>query len=690
MILHSLLSTDTTLLTLCKSYFSYRDYFFVFNCRHNREQLKMSDLSSYSKPEEAVVTHLDWKISVDFSNERLLAEATYSVHILKSGATVLNLDTAHLDIVAVKSFDEGDSLRFTLYPPVEDKSHLGRRLEIGLPKHNDSEKCRITIFYSTTNLSSALQWLPKSQTAGKKFPYLFTQCQAIHARSLVPCQDRCGVKMTYNANVTVPNWATCVMSALPKSTKILADKTEKICTWYQPVPISSYLLALAVGDLVKKDISDRCGIWSEPNVVESAAYEFSETEEFLSTAEAITGKDYVWGRYDLLCLPPSFPYGGMENPCLTFVTPTLLAGDRSLADVVAHEIAHSWTGNLVTNATWDHFWLNEGWTTWLQRKIMSRMKNNPKFLDFDAIQGRKALLDTVAEIAPENTCLVLNIGDGDPDDSYSKVSYEKGFTFLLYLERLVGTEEFEEFFQAYIARFALKTLTSIDFKEFFLQHFRGNPKSNNIEWDTWFYAQGMPPVLPPLDQNMAKASADLAATWCAIDCENKNPPSTNEIITWSTGQTTCFLDTLHILTADKPLQISTLKKIKKLYHLAESKNSEIIFRYCLLAVASEDESIIPIVIRFITSQGRMKYVRPLYRRLYRSKIGKKIAINTFLDHKDIYHPIAAKMIAIDLKVAIEKSTSIDQPSLNPLILTSILVTVVGVAVAFVRSNRKHS
>lgn len=340
MILHSLLSTDTTLLTLCKSYFSYRDYFFVFNCRHNREQLKMSDLSSYSKPEEAVVTHLDWKISVDFSNERLLAEATYSVHILKSGATVLNLDTAHLDIVAVKSFDEGDSLRFTLYPPVEDKSHLGRRLEIGLPKHNDSEKCRITICYSTTNLSSALQWLPKSQTAGKKFPYLFTQCQAIHARSLVPCQDRCGVKMTYNANVTVPNWATCVMSALPKSTKILADKTEKICTWYQPVPISSYLLALAVGDLVKKDISDRCGIWSEPNVVESAAYEFSETEEFLSTAEAITGKDYVWGRYDLLCLPPSFPYGGMENPCLTFVTPTLLAGDRSLADVVAHEIAH--------------------------------------------------------------------------------------------------------------------------------------------------------------------------------------------------------------------------------------------------------------------------------------------------------------------------------------------------------------
>lgn len=301
----------------------------------------MSDLSSYSKPEEAVVTHLDWAISVDFSKEALLAEATYSVHVLKPGATGLNLDTAHLDIVAVNDFDTGNSLGFVLHPLENNKPHLGRRLEIDLPKLLDGNgNCRITVFYRTTNLCSALQWLPPAQTAGKKYPYLFTQCQAIHARSLVPCQDRCGVKMTYTANVTVPNWATCVMSALPKATQTSDDGTKKFCTWDQPVPISSYLLALAVGDLVKMDISDRCGIWSEPSVVQSAAHEFSETEEFLSTAEAITGMEYVWQRYDLLCLPPSFPYGGMENPCLTFVTPTLLAGDKSLADVVAHEIAH--------------------------------------------------------------------------------------------------------------------------------------------------------------------------------------------------------------------------------------------------------------------------------------------------------------------------------------------------------------
>ncbi len=337
----------------------------------------------------------------------------------------------------------------------------------------------------------------------------------------------------------------------------------------------------------------------------------------------------------------------------------------------------------------DHFWLNEGWTVWLQRKIMSKMKQNPKFLDFDAIQGRKALSDTVAEIAPENTTLVLNIGDGDPDDSYSKVSYEKGFTFLLYLERLVGTKEFEGFFQAYIARFASKTLTSTDFQDFFLQHFEGNKKTGEIDWDTWFYAQGMPPVLPPLDQSMAKASSDLAAAWCTVDRESKSPPVASQIRTWSTGQITSFLDNLQVMTAGRPLRVSTLVAMKQLYGLAESKNSEILFRYCLLAIAAEDESIVPVVVRFITSQGRMKYVRPLYRKLYRSKIGKGIAIDTFLQHKDIYHPIAAKMIANDLKVSNKKSPPPVPSNRKPLLLTSVSVAAVGiVAAALLRRNRK--
>lgn len=280
--------------------------------------MTMTTDGSLSNAHEVVVKHLDWVARVDFESCTLSGTATYTFERVDPSATTLCLDTANLLIEDVT--DNGNPISFTLHP--SGKPHLGQMLEIVLPKEAD----KVSIQYRTTDASSALQWLPPSQTAGKKHPYLFTQCQAIHARSLVPCQDRPGVKMTYSASITVPRWATCVMSALSKGTQVTPD--YKTCEWHQPVPISSYLIAMAVGDITKVDISDRCAIWTEPSMIKAAAYEFAQTEEFIRDAEALAGLDYVWGRYDLLCLPPSFPYGGMENPCLTFVTPTLLAGDR--------------------------------------------------------------------------------------------------------------------------------------------------------------------------------------------------------------------------------------------------------------------------------------------------------------------------------------------------------------------------
>jgi leukotriene-A4 hydrolase len=660
-------------------------YRLVYSCH---ETSVLMDLSSYSKPDEAVITHLDWIVSVDFDEQYLDAKATYTIKKLRPDATRVILDTANLEIVGVQNVD-GISLDFVLDLVVRNKEHLGRRLEVQFPEQQQDkgDSVIITIMYQTTKQCSALQWLPPSQTAGKQFPYLFTQCQAIHARSLVPCQDRCGVKFTYNAVVTVPKWSTALMSALlEKVESCVEDETKKLYTWKQTVPISSYLLALAVGDLAKKEISKRCAIWSEPSIVDAAAWEFSETEDFLAAAEAITGSEYVWGRYDLLCLPPSFPYGGMENPCLTFVTSTLLAGDKSLADVVAHEIAHSWTGNLVTNATWDHFWLNEGWTTWLQRKIMAHVKKNPTYLDFDAIEGRKSLIDTIThEMPPEATSLVLNIGDADPDDSYSTVAYEKGFTFLLYLERLVGTPKYETFFKAYIKRFSTKTLTSEDFRDFFMEQFNDNESVKEIDWDTWLYGQGMPPVLPPLDQSMARASTDMASVWVAVDRYEKPPPAKDEMKSWSSLQIVCFLDALQVETSSNPLQVSTLGAMNGLYHFADSKNSEILFRYCQLAIASEDSSILPIAIRFITSQGRMKFVRPLYKSLYRSDFGKDLAVKTFLNNQDFYHPIATKMIAADLQVDM-KWAPISLQSVNHLWLIAGAAVIGGIAVASFRKK----
>ncbi|GMI37192.1 hypothetical protein TeGR_g3539, partial [Tetraparma gracilis] len=330
------------------------------------------DVSSLSNPSECRPTHLDLDVAISFEEQTIRGTAAYQVEVLSGKATYVALDCKDLDVFGCEV--NGSPARHSLHD-VEGMAPaiFGQQLRIELPpatRGGGGLTLTVSVRYATRPSSSALQWLPPSQTLGKKRPYLFSQCQAIHARTLLPCMDAPAAKVTYAAEVAAAGWATVLMSALSKGSAPgrHPDGTPDGTTvhkWDQPVPTSPYLIAFCVGDLASRDVSPRCRVWAEPALVEQVAYEFSETEAFLATAEALT-LPYQWGRYDLVCLPPSFPYGGMENPCLTFVTPTLLAGDRSLADVVAHEIAHSWTGNLVTNATWEHFWLNEGWTMWLQ------------------------------------------------------------------------------------------------------------------------------------------------------------------------------------------------------------------------------------------------------------------------------------------------------------------------------------
>jgi leukotriene-A4 hydrolase len=658
--------------------------------------MQLRDLSSLSNPHQVKVTHLDWKVHVSFDAKVLDCEATYALSRVddagskkvggwweSSSTTTLDLDTAHLIITGIIETETGRYLKYKLHRANPKKPHLGQKLVISLPtpptpSYDDGAVLgSVTIRYRTTDQCTAVQWLPPSATSGKLYPFLFTQCQAIHARSLVPCQDVPGVKFTYTAEATVPSWSTCVMSAILKSVVDSSpdddgeneEETETTTTyrWEQTVPIPSYLLAMAIGHLARKELSARCAIWSEPAIVDAAAYEFAQAEDFLKAAESIAGSPYAWGRYDLLCLPPSCPYGGMENPCLTFVTPTLLAGDRSLADVVAHEQAHSWTGNLVTNATWDHFWLNEGWTTWFQRKIMARIhiqggSNGDAFFDFDAMGGFKMLKDTVDnEMPPEFTRLVLQIGDRDPDDSYSTVAYEKGFCFLYSLEKRVGSKDFGRFFQAYVQKFSYGIVSSEEFKSFFLSFFEGDDKVLDVPWDSWLYGSGMPPEPIGFDTTLAQASEDLAQAWLAVDRNNNDqkagaprPATATDISSWSSRQICAFLDALqsHIQQdGGTPLKVRTLAAMNQRYSLSSTKNAEILFRYCLLAIASEDDSILETIVEFITSQGRMKFVRPLYRALHRSTMGKDLAVETFLDNADFYHPICAKMIAHDLAIA---------------------------------------
>jgi len=609
------------------------------------------DKSSYSNPDAILISsiHLDWNINFDL--KLIQGSVKQSCETIIDGTNTIDLDSRSLTI-----FNVFINKLPVEYKVDEETKALGSKISVTIPSglRIKGSKYELEFVYSQSTDASAVQWLDKESTAGGQYPYVFTQCQAIHARSLLPCQDAPGTKIPYTAKVTAPKWATVLMSALSES-----SNEEGVFYFTQKVPVSAYLIALAAGNLASREISDRCRVWSEPEVVDAAAYEFSETEEFLQTAESLTCP-YVWTRYDILLLPPSFPYGGMENPMLTFATPTLLAGDKSLADVIAHEISHSWTGNLVTNATWEHFWLNEGWTVWLERKIMSRMKGI-EFLKLSSQGGYTHLADDINNLGVDNkyTCLCwpMVLGE-DPDDGFSSVPYEKGFNLLWMLENITGTPEFEGFAKAYILNFQSSTVTSGSFKDFFMEYFSSAPtevkaKIDSIDWIKIFHTTGMPAHVNDFSNSLSEKAEKLAKYWIDVVTNKGTTINANasDIEGWNTKQVCIFLEALLIYGSEnEPVSNEILVKIDEFYSFTSCNNSEIKHRWQSLCIMSEVEWIIPHVVKFITSQGRMKFTRPLYRALFNSKMGKEIAIETFTKNSKIYHPICRKMVASDLKI----------------------------------------
>lgn len=612
---------------------------------------------SYSNLDEVTFTHLNWVLALDFSTHQLRGYAEYTFHHTATTPTsVVVLDTHHLHVS--HAYVDGHEAGFALAE--QEHAVFGRALVVTVPSH----ATKLRVDYTTTAASSGLQWLHKELTAGKTHPYLFTQCQAIHARTIVPCPDTPACKFTYSATVTVPEWCTCLLSAIAdpqgRTNHDSANGTYQV-SFHQSVPIPSYLLAIVAGKLESVDLGPRSRVWAEPAIVTKAAHEFAQTEAFLQHAEAITGQAYVWQRYDLVCLPPSFPYGGMENPCLTFVTPTLLAGDRSLADVVAHEIAHSWTGNLVTNRSWTDFWLNEGWTMWLERKIQTRIAQDPKAYDLKAAMGLRDLVEAVDGFGPDHpyTALVPEIEGIDPDDVFSSIPYEKGFNFLHYLSTVVGGHDvFDEFAKAYIQAFKFQTLTSMDFRAFFETYFaRQHEALHTIDWDAWFYAPGMPPVTNTFDTTLTTqatalgeqiaASSDVA-TWTSV--------APSALTKWPTSLWILLLDTL-LLKQERANWTSThLDAINAFTHdhLTTTHNAELRFRWYTLSLRSGDFRRLDKLVEMLKEQGRMKYVRPLFRDLC-AALGPAQAEAIFADCKKLYHPIAAKMIQRDLENSIAKT-----------------------------------
>jgi len=584
------------------------------------------DIHSFARPEEARVTHVDLDLRADFAAKRLAGTAALDVQAAP-GARRIVLDTKDLTIQAVTDA-AGAPLQWTLGAA---DTILGRPMEVTLPQGTR----RIVVRYQTSPTAGALQWLTPAQTAGKRHPYLFSQGQAILTRSWIPTQDSPGIRQTYAARITVPSELRAVMSAEMLTPEGEAVEGGRAFRFRLDTPVPPYLIALAVGDLAFRALGPRTGVYTEPSMLERSANELADVEKMVAAAEGLYGP-YRWGRYDLLVLPPSFPFGGMENPRLTFATPTILAGDRSLVSLVAHELAHSWSGNLVTNATWADFWLNEGFTTYFENRIMEALYG-PERAAMLASLGWRELQDEVTAVggpAAPDSRLHLDLSGRDPDAGMTNIAYEKGAAFLRTIEQGVGRERWDGYLRSYFERNAFKPMTTAGFlADLRANLIRGDAElERRIDIERWAYQPGIPQnaVVPQSDAfaRVASQAQAFAGGTVAARLQTRG---------WTTQEWQHFLGAL-----PKQLTAAQLADLDRAFGLSRQGNSEILFAWLQLAVRNRYQPAVPALEQFLTSQGRRKFVRPLFAELMaQGEWGQSLARSIYARARPGYHPVTS-------------------------------------------------
>ncbi len=572
------------------------------------------DTTSFARPREARVTNVDLDLEVDFASQRLTGTATLDV-AAAPGAKTIVLDSDGLVIGHV--FDaKGKPLPFTVGAHVADK---GEPVTVTL-----NGATRIVVAYTSAKDASALQWLPPTLTAGKQAPLLFSQGEPSANRSWIPTQDSPGIRQTWSARITAPDGLTAVMSAEAKG------GSGPVFSFREPNPVPPYLIAIAVGNLVHRDLGPRTGVWTEPATLPRAAAELVDIEKLVSAAEALYGP-YRWGRYDVLVLPPAFPFGGMENPRLTFLTPTFITGDRSQISLVAHELAHSWSGNLVTNATWSDSWLNEGFTTYFENRIMEAVFGRERAeveadLYWDELQKR--LADAKAD--PSVTRL-----HGDPNAG--EVDYVKGSDFLFTFEHEIGRPRLDAWLRGYFDRHAFQPQTTAGLLTDIREHVvKGDAAlERRLDLDTWAYAPGLPENAWHIVSQRLVA-VDAASTGFAGGAA----ASTIDVKPWSTQEWLRFLQRLP-RTETK----ARLDDLDRTFQLSASTNAEIRFAWLMLAVGNRYDAAIPALEAHLTSVGRQKMVAPLYRALLeQGDWGRPLATRIYARAKASYHPFTVAAV----------------------------------------------
>lgn len=601
---------------------------FTTSCNSSKETKKeektttskyVTESHSYAQPNAAVVKHLNLNITVDFDQEVISGSANYSIE--NNNATEIILDSKFLDIQKTEA--DGKETKFALG---EFDKHLGQALKITITP----ETKNITVYYKTTNKTEALQWLKPQQTADKKHPFLFTQGQAILTRTWIPIQDSPQIRVTYEATVKAPTGLMAVMSAEnPK------EKTKNgLYHFKMEQPISPYLIALAVGDVEYKAISNRTGVYAEKSMLAKVHTEFSDMEKMVTTAEGLYG-NYAWEQFDVIVLPPSFPFGGMENPRLTFATPTVIAGDKSLTSLVAHELAHSWSGNLVTNATWDDFWLNEGFTVYFEIRIMEALYGKER-AEMLALIGRQDLEDELISFkdSPNDTKLKLDLKDRNPDDGMNSIAYDKGYLFLRTLEQTVGREKLDAFLKNYFNSHSFSTMHT----EKFVTYLNNNLLDKyNITFNTneWVYKPGIP-------SNQAKIESDKFKNveLTLQDVLKNNSANTEATKEWTPQEWVHF-----IRNFPKNMEIKHFEMLDNTYNLTNSTNSYISMVWFEQAILHNyrGHDIDDKIEQFLCNVGRRWYVTTIFKAYVKSS-KKEEAINIYKKSRANYHSVTSNTI----------------------------------------------
>ncbi|MFA3790661.1 M1 family metallopeptidase [Aliiglaciecola sp. SL4] len=575
------------------------------------------DYHSFANPDVVKVSHIDLDLTADFDKHQLIGTATLTYQKIDEQGKTLILDTRGLSILEVTAGNT--PVDFELQ---EEDANLGSALYISLPAQGN----QVTIRYHTAEDASGAQWLTPEQTAGKQYPFLFTQAQAVHARSFIPLQDSPQVRVTYTATIRTPKELLAVMSAANDPD----TERDGVYEFNMPQPIPSYLIALAIGDLHFKAMGERTGVYAEPSILDAAAKEFEDTESMLEATEKTYGP-YSWDRYDLLILPPSFPFGGMENPRLSFITPTVIAGDKSLVSLIAHELAHSWSGNTVTNATWRDLWLNEGFTTYLTYRIMEMIYGTDRY-NMEAVLGYQDLQADIASLPDNDEILAIDLRGRNPDDVFSNIPYEKGALFLREIEQKIGRDNFDQFLLEYFNHFAFKSITTDQFISYLdktlLTTYADVLDKERVH--QWIFEPGIPDGAPVPESDAFSKVDNARNAWLAGSVTAEQVDTQG----WTVHQWLYFLNNMPDDLSEKQLD-----ELDTAFQLTASKNNEIAHSWLLIAVKNEYKPAYDRLYSYLVGIGRNKLVKPLYKELAKTPEGKAFAKRAFDEAKPGYHPL---------------------------------------------------